>query len=81
MSGKCFACGVVHDWQLPCPEPVHTVVHKPDPVVVHAPKMVVHTAEVVHATDPGSRHGKYADPEARKAYRKEWLRKRRAGAT
>lgn len=35
---------------------------------------------VVHAAKPtgSSRHGKYADPEKRKAYRKEWMRKKRA---
>ena len=76
MSGKCFACGVVHDWQLPCP--VHTVVHKPekvankpDPVVANKPEVVANTV---------SRRGKYADAEKRKAYQRELMRKRRSDA-
>jgi hypothetical protein len=37
--------------------------------------------KVVHKETLGSsRHGKYADPEARKKYRREWMRKKRAGA-
>jgi hypothetical protein len=41
--------------------------------------MVVHTPEkVVHKPRAGSsRHGKYADLEKRKAYRREWMRRRR----
>ncbi len=39
--------------------------------VVHELKAVVHG--VVH-----SRHGKYADLEKRKVYRREWMRNRRA---
>jgi hypothetical protein len=42
-----------------------------DPVVVHANK-VVHKGS--------SRHGKYADAEKRKEYRRVWMRKKRAGA-
>ena len=42
------------------------VVHKEE-LVVHGPEMVVHT-----------KHGKYADLEKRKSYRKEWMRRRRA---
>lgn len=37
-------------------------------LVVHeSPQLVVHT-----------KHGKYADLEARRAYRREWMRKKRA---
>lgn len=51
--------------------------------VVHEPKCefsVVHGAEtVVHAEVAGSsRHGKYADAEARKKYRREWMARDRA---
>ena len=51
-----------------------------DKHVVHKPPLVVHKPVVVHqAINAGSsRHGKYADPEKRKAYRKEWMRKSRA---
>jgi len=42
---------------------------KPE-LVVHAEDTVVH--KVVH-----SKHGKYADLEKRRAYRREWMRKRR----
>lgn len=44
-------------------------------VVVHAP-LVVHESAVlvVHAE---SRHGKYADAEARKKYRRDWAREDR----
>ena len=39
------------------------------PKVVHKPVMVVHK----------SKHGVYADLEKRRAYRREWTRKRRSG--
>ena len=45
------------------------IVHKEE-LVVHEPEAVVHT-----------KHGKYADLEKRKSYRKEWMRKRRAEKT
>ena len=41
-------------------------------VVVHAEELVVHKA-----TDGSSRHGRYKDLEARRSYRREWMRKRR----
>jgi hypothetical protein len=41
------------------------------------PVEVVH--KVVHA-NKASRHGKYADMEKRRAYRRAWMRKKRAGA-
>lgn len=49
-----------------------------DCLVVHQPDVVVHKAVdgkdlVVH-----TRHGKYKDLEARKAYRRDWMRDRRA---
>ena len=52
---------------------VHTepvVVHKPESVVVHTDAVVVHK----------SRHGAYKDQEARKAYKREWMRANRAKA-
>jgi len=46
----------------------------PEPVT---PKAVVHAAKaVVHA--PKRKPGKYLDPDARRAYRAEWMRQRRA---
>ena len=44
------------------------VVHE-EKAVVHKPVMVVHK----------SKHGVYADLEKRRAYRREWMRKRRSG--
>jgi hypothetical protein len=41
--------------------------------VVHEPETVVHTEPV-----GSSRHGKYKDPEARKAYRRDYMKRRRA---
>lgn len=64
----------------------NTVKKKPvEPVekVVHKPKMVVHidsSQAVGSSQDGSSRHGVYKDKEARKAYRREWMRKRRAEA-
>jgi hypothetical protein len=40
--------------------------------VVHKPIVVVHQSQ-----DGSSRHGKYADLEKRKAYRREWMAKYR----
>jgi predicted alpha/beta hydrolase family esterase len=53
-----------------------------DPPSIGSSLMVVHepsgssqdASVVVH-----SKHGQYANPEQRKAYRREWMRKRRAG--
>ena len=49
--------------------------------VANAPKVVVHKEElVVHVPEKvvHSKHGKYADLEKRKAYRREYMRKKRA---
>jgi hypothetical protein len=43
--------------------------------VVHSKKLVVHT--VVHKK---RKAGVYADPDARKLYRREWMRRMRAEA-
>lgn len=60
------ACGVRHF-------PAQAWAHR-GCVVVHAPMVVHAEAEaVVH-----SRHGVYADAEARKAYQRQWMRKDRA---
>lgn len=47
---------------------------------LHETCKVVHSAVVVHKEERigSSRHGKYADAEKRKTYRREWMRKRRA---
>lgn len=48
-------------------------------LVVHKPAVVVHSPElVVHNGSSQNRHGKYADAEARRAYRREWMRRKRA---
>ena len=86
---KCRLCGNRH-WGV-CPiekasvikelreKIVHVapkVVHKEEKIV-HSPETVVHAVvhsdkEVVH-----TKHGKYADLDKRKSYRREWMRKRR----
>jgi hypothetical protein len=48
-------------------------VHNCTPMVVHAP---IGSSLVVHAGS--SRHGQYADPEKRRAYRAQWARNKRA---
>lgn len=68
----CRACGLDHAPTMRCE------VAKRLAAVVHKDEVVVH--EVVHAEPVvvhGSRHGVYKDAEARKAYRKEWMRKDR----
>ena len=49
------------------------VVHKPE-LVVHIPEKVVHAEKVV----VHSKHGRYADLEKRRAYRREYMQKKRA---
>jgi hypothetical protein len=51
---------------------------RPDDLVVHEPPMVVHNEPVVVHKVVHSRHGRYADPQARKAYRRDWMRAKRA---
>ena len=61
----CPGCGERYFPKLARKHESCVVVHAP--VVVHAePAVVVHT-----------RHGKYADLEARRKYRREWMRLRR----
>ena len=69
MAG-CSYCGGMHSPLYRCDEQRRAEAK----MVVHAPEVVVH--EVVH-----SRHGKYADLEKRKAYRREWARRKRAGGS
>lgn len=47
------------------------------PNVVHGPKLVVHAEPdaVVHKGKRGE--ARYRDPEARKEYRREWMRRKR----
>ena len=83
----CKSCGLEHRGWVSClkakTDAQKVVVHE-EPVVVHkipiTPQMdtvlrasILKTGEV----KAEGRHGKYADLEARKAYRKEWMRKRR----
>lgn len=49
--------------------------------VVHmapVPTVVVHAKEAAGSSQ--SRHGKYADPERRRKYRREWMRNKRQEA-
>ena len=89
---KCRLCGsrhwgvcptekasVIKDLQEMIVHPPISVVHKGEKIV-HRPETVVHAVvhsdkEVVH-----TKHGVYADLEKRKAYRREWMRKRRKSA-
>jgi hypothetical protein len=67
---SCRACSQRHDPMLRCELFAPAVVHSAP--VVHLP--VVHKV----ANAPSKRKpGKYADPEARKEYRRQWLAKRR----
>ena len=63
-------CGKRHDPLLRCDD---QRVANIEPAVVHS-----NVTGSSLANTGSSRHGKYADVEARKAYRKEWMRKRRA---
>lgn len=67
MAG-CSYCGGFH-------APLYICDERRAAMVVHTPEKVVHT--VVHTERPTSRHGKYADLEKRKAYRREWMRRKR----
>ena len=49
------------------------------PKVVHKLKEVVHEEKVV-VHKASTKHGVYADLEKRKAYRREWMRRRRGKA-
>jgi len=65
----CRACNLVHSRLVRCEVAAH---------FAKKALAIVDVAAVVHEQPSSSRHGKYADPEARKAYRREWMRKRRA---
>lgn len=86
---KCRACKFDHSPMVRCEVAARqrqrdeVVVHKP--LVVHKKPEVVHIkAEVVvHKPDDEaaeSRHGKYADIDARRRYRREWMAAKRAAA-
>jgi hypothetical protein len=54
---------------------IHNCSSQPTPVV-HAPVTVVHAdTPVVHANKSGE--GRYSDAEKRRAYRREWMRRKR----
>ena len=72
---KCDRCGGDHrGWE--------TDICRKNCAVVHVP-VVVHVAPVVHSPVVHAQiavvheSGKYADPEARKAYRRAWMKKDR----
>jgi hypothetical protein len=81
MAG-CSYCGKQHAPLMVCDERRQalskSIVHKP---VVHTPK-IVHA--VVHKPDPvvhnKSGEARYRDPDARRAYKRQWAADRRAGA-
>lgn len=75
---KCFACGFpdhgLDRCEVAARKRAGAVVHE----VVHAPAVVVH-AEAAKVIQPQStRHGKYADAEARRLYRRDWMARKRA---
>lgn len=74
---NCFACGHpehgLDRCEVAARKRANAVVHE----VVHAPSVVVH-AEAAKVTQPETRHGKYADAEARRLYRREWTARDRA---
>jgi len=73
MTLRCDKCGTVYGHR----EDHKCVVVHAAPMVVHDEAMVVHTPDmVVHSGS--SRHGAYADMDARREYRREWMRARRA---
>jgi hypothetical protein len=49
--------------------------------VVNKEGVVVHKVVQVVVQDGSSRHGKYADAEKRKAYRREWMKAHKARGT
>lgn len=64
---------------LPKPDKIG-IVGTPVVVLNDAPDtqvLVVHKNKVVHKGS--TRHGKYKDVEARKEYKRDWMRKNRAG--
>lgn len=66
---KCRLCGHEH-WNSEAHHFGDVVVHKPEKVV-HAKPVVVHKE---------SKHGRYADAEKRRQYRRGWMKRKRAEA-
>ena len=71
----CKACGQIHSALLSCSRAARLAARNAPPVVVHTAPVVVHAPD----GSPQSRHGVYADPAARKAYKRDWMRRKRAG--
>jgi hypothetical protein len=73
----CRACGLEHSPLERC-EVARRRLASTREAVVHRPESVVHTTEsVVHAPTPVVHTPRYRDMDARRAYRREWMRKRR----
>ena len=68
----CPVCKDMHLAHVPCRR---GAVHK---VVVHRPPLVVHKELVVVHKPAAGKHGRYADADKRREYRRQWMAKRRA---
>ena len=73
---KCRLCGKLH-WGV-CEGAKGSVINELREKIVHTTPLVVHKEEVVVHEVVHTKHGKYADLEKRKAYRREWMRRKRA---
>ena len=84
MNKLCGHCHARHDSLLSCSRAARlaeVAARQAPPAVVHKLALVVHAPlAVVHAPDgsPPSKHGRYADLAARKAYKRDWMRRKRA---
>lgn len=86
----CKSCGLKHDGWVPCAKARYLVVHTGSSRLVGSSQGGVglptsaRRSSVESELEPdgqnkrATRHGKYSDLEARKSYRREWMRKRRA---
>lgn len=85
----CPSCGLEHRGWVPCAKArldaqkqAAAPSKAPQAVVVHTPDSGSSQAQIGSSQpDPvvvHTKHGKYADPDKRKAYRREWMRRVRA---
>lgn len=71
----CRVCGAKHYAAEPHVFAKEVVVHSKS-LVVHKPAMVVHTSQ--DGSPQTTRHGKYVNMDKRRAYKREWMRAKRA---
>ena len=85
---NCRACGRDHPGWVTCKKAAFDALDKAQdkPEVVNRPVSLatnqaqsIGTVEKAHQK-VANRHGKYADPDRRKSYKREYMAKRRAGA-